>query len=283
MSRLLSFVFLISITLAGCVSSKKYNQAVSDYQRTDSLLASAQTSNAFLMKKVNNLEKDTAQCNSEVQELMKQYNTLSSNSSEREQQLQKQVRTLQQELREYQIEVHDKELKVKELQENLYLKDSIAQAIRDTIRKALTDFSEEDLTVTMQNGRVYVSLSEDLLFRSGSSTVNTQGKKAIEGLANVLKNNPELQINIEGHTDSIPIRTARFRDNWDLSVLRATSVVRLLVDDYEVPADNIIASGRAENLPVAPNTTSEGRERNRRTEIILTPRLEALYELLDQH
>lgn len=282
MKRLLLTTLSLSLLLTACVSTKKYNQTMADYERTDSLLAGAQANNAFLMKKVNYLEQDTARCNSEVQELMNQYNSAVTNSSEREKQLRNQVQALQKELLDYQIQVHDKELKVKELQENLNRKDSIAQAVFQKLEETLVDFSEEDLKMVVKNGRVHVSLSEELLFRSGSSTVNQKGKKALEGLASVLTKNPNLQINIEGHTDSIPIHTSRFLDNWDLSVLRATSVVRLLVDQYHVSPDNIIASGRADNLPIATNETADGREKNRRTEIILTPRLEALYELLDQ-
>lgn len=277
---LISFLALILLS-SSCVSSKKFNQTVKERNYLDSLNLVGNNTNAFLKSKVRNLEKDTANCNSEVRDLIGRFNELSSNSTEREKMLADQVNTLQVELEGYQLQVHDKELKVKELQANIDRMDSISNSILQRVQEALNQFSENELTVYRKGGRVYVSLSEQLLFRSGSSTVNRKGKEALSKLAQVLNTDSEIEILIEGHTDSIPINTSRFKDNWDLSVLRSTSVIRILVKDYKVSGSRISAAGKAEFLPLANNKSREGREMNRRTEIILTPKLDILYDILE--
>lgn len=149
------------------------------------------------------------------------------------------------------------------------------------IKGALTGFTSDELTVEMKDGKVYVSLSEKLLFKSGSAVVDKKGKEALAKVGEVLAKQTDVDIVIEGHTDSIPIKTDYFKDNWDLSVMRATSIVRILTKDYKVDPKQIIPSGRADNLSVADNSTTEGRAKNRRTEIILSPKISDLIKLLD--
>jgi chemotaxis protein MotB len=145
---------------------------------------------------------------------------------------------------------------------------------------ALVNFRPEELTVSIKNGKVYVSLQESLLFPSGSAAVNPKGKEALGTLAQVLNLNPDINVSIEGHTDSIPMK-GKFEDNWALSVGRATSIVRILTDTYKVDPTRVIASGRSKYEPVDVNETPEGRARNRRTEIILSPKLDELMKLLE--
>jgi len=146
--------------------------------------------------------------------------------------------------------------------------------------EALKGFNSNDLSVIQKNGKVYVSLSENLLFPSGSAVVNPKGVDALSKLAAVLNLNPTVSVNIEGHTDSIPIK-GRYKDNWDLSTARADAIVRILVDTYRVDPVRVIASGHAFYDPVESNSTPEGRARNRRTEIILSPKLDEMYRLLE--
>jgi chemotaxis protein MotB len=134
--------------------------------------------------------------------------------------------------------------------------------------------------VSIKNGKVYVSLSENLLFPSGSATVNPKGKEALGKLAEVLNVNPDITVDIEGHTDSVPIH-GRYQDNWALSVARSTAIVRILTTDYQVDPIRVVASGHSQYDPVQPNATPEGRALNRRTEIILSPKLDELYKLLE--
>jgi chemotaxis protein MotB len=158
---------------------------------------------------------------------------------------------------------------------------------RDAIRKlkqdvcsALKCFTPDELKIEVRNGKLYVSMSDKLLFPSGSDVVNQRGKEAIAMLADVLKNS-DLEIMVEGHTDPVPIHSERNRDNWDLSVHRATSVTRIFTENG-IPAERIIASGRGQYHPLADNETAEGRQENRRTEIVLAPKLDKLWKLTEQ-
>lgn len=141
--------------------------------------------------------------------------------------------------------------------------------------------NSEELSVEIKNGKVYVSMSDKLLFKSGSVAVESKGVEALQVLADVLNKNADIDILVEGHTDSIPIKTALFKDNWDLSVVRATSIVRLLSQDYKVSSTRVTASGKGEFFPKATNSTPEGRAKNRRTEIILSPKMDELMNLLN--
>jgi chemotaxis protein MotB len=174
-----------------------------------------------------------------------------------------------------------KEKKIHELQEILSRKDSAVNDLRTVITDALIGFDDEDLTVNVKGGKVYVSLSEQLLFKSGSSKVDPKGSEAIEKLAGVLKNNKEIQVLIEGHTDNVPLSgKGDIKDNWDLSVKRATSIVRILQNN-KIDAKRIVASGRGEFMPVASNDSPDGRSKNRRTEIILSPKLDEVFKILN--
>jgi chemotaxis protein MotB len=174
-----------------------------------------------------------------------------------------------------------KEEAYNELKAEVEKKDSIMNALKNSVSDALSGFENNGLTITRRNGQVYVSMDEKLLFPSGSFTVNAKGKEALIKLAKVLENNKDIKILVEGHTDSIPYRgSGNLKDNWDLSVKRATSIVRVLIANSNINPTQVTAAGRSEYLPVAPNTTKEGRAKNRRTEIILQPNLEKLYQLV---
>jgi chemotaxis protein MotB len=179
-------------------------------------------------------------------------------------------------------ELEKRNARLIELEKILYRKDSLVQALRQKVQDALLGFQDEGLTVTQKNGKVYVSLEEKLLFGSGSTEVDIRGKRALEKLAGVLEKNPEIFVMIEGHTDNVPVIPGeRMADNWDLSVLRATSIVRIILESSSVDPTRLTVAGRGEFMPLEENTTAEFRQKNRRTEIILTPRLDELFEILD--
>jgi chemotaxis protein MotB len=175
-----------------------------------------------------------------------------------------------------------REKRLAELEVLIRRQDSITNALNNIIKKALLSFNSDEITVEMKNGKVYVSMTDKLLFRSGSADVEDKGKDAIKKLAEVLNKNTDVSIMIEGHTDNIPIKTAQFQDNWDLSVGRAINIVRLLDETYKVDAKRLTAAGRGEYTPKASNETPEGRAKNRRTEIILSPKLDELYKLIEK-
>lgn len=175
-------------------------------------------------------------------------------------------------------ELKQREAKVKELQDAIQQKEEKLKALQSTVANALRGFSDADLLqVREENGKVYVSLSQNLLFQSGSKRINSSGKEALAKLAGVLKTNKEISITVEGHTDT----DGDSDFNWDLSVGRATSVVKELTDNGVDPK-RVIASGRGQYFPVASNDTSKGKAQNRRTEIILTPDLDKLYQIINQ-
>ena len=183
------------------------------------------------------------------------------------------------ELQAKDAELKEKALRMDELDRRLKAQTAAMTNLRQKVADALVNFKAEDLTVTMKDGKVYVSLSEQLLFPSGSATVEPQGREALAQLAKVMTGNPDISMMVEGHTDNVPIKKGRFTDNWDLSTARATSIVRILQTAGMAP-QRVTAAGRGEFHPVADNTTPEGRQRNRRTEIILIPELNELYDAI---
>lgn len=176
-------------------------------------------------------------------------------------------------------QIADQQRRLEQLQGLIEQQRKNTQELRSKITNALVGFNSNELTVSTKNGKVYVSLQENLLFPSGSAVVNPKGKQALGRLAEVLNVNPDINVEIEGHTDSIPMK-GRYSDNWELSVARSTSIVRILSDTYKVDPTRVTASGRSRYEPVDSNSTAEGRAKNRRTEIILEPKLDQLMQLL---
>jgi len=187
-----------------------------------------------------------------------------------------------QDVNRLQAELEARNARLMEMEEMLYAKDKVLDDLREKVAEALMGFEGQGLTVTRKNGKVYVSLDEKLLFKSGSTVVDPNGVRALQQLAVVLANNPEINIMIEGHTDDVPFRKgASIKDNWDLSVLRATSIVRILLDGSGIEPTRLTVAGRGEFLPVDPAKTPEARRKNRRTEIILSPDLSEVFKILE--
>lgn len=185
-----------------------------------------------------------------------------------------------------QIEVQSKTLKgqqerLLELQRIIDDQKTKTEALRQRMSDAMGNFDSEDLSVYKKDGKVYIRMSEKLLFSSGSATVNNEGKKALKTLADALNQNKDINISVEGHTDTVPIKV-RFPDNWALSTARAVSIVRILVKDHQVSPERFTASGRSQYEPVADNMKEEGRAKNRRTEIILVPKLDELMKIIGE-
>ncbi len=178
-------------------------------------------------------------------------------------------------------DMQTKEIRLNELESILGKQDSVMGALRNTVANALLGFEGRGLSVEMKNGKVYVSLEESLLFATGSTTVDARGESALKELASVLEGNPDINIMIEGHTDDVPLRSGSLmKDNWDLSVLRATSILRILLKHGKIDPQRFIAAGRGEFIPLDPAKTVEARSKNRRTEIILTPKLDELFRII---
>jgi len=183
---------------------------------------------------------------------------------------------------ESKMTIADQAKRLKKLEDLIQSQKNVMTKLKNSMSDALMKYKSDELTVHIKNGNVYVSLEEKLLFKSGSDVVDPKGKEALKSLAKVLNNTKDIAVIIEGHTDNVPIKTKRFKDNWDLSTARATSIVRILTNDYKVDSKRITASGRGRFHPVKTNDTAAGRAGNRRTEVILSPDLKELYKLLDQ-
>jgi chemotaxis protein MotB len=188
-------------------------------------------------------------------------------------------------LDELNFEMEKKNARLAELEKILDAQKKIVQDLKNKVSEALLGFENNGLTVSMKNGKVYVSLDEKLLFKSGSYEIDANGRNALKKLAGVLEKNPDIQIMIEGHTDNVPYNpgTGQLKDNWDLSVKRATTVVRTLIEGSKINAKRLTAAGRSEYLPVDERNTTDARTKNRRTEIILTPDLTELYNLINKY
>jgi len=172
--------------------------------------------------------------------------------------------------------------RLKDLQDLIQAQKDAMNRLKKTISDALVNFKADELYVYVKDGKVYVSLEEKLLFKSGSAVVDPKGKEALGTLAQVLNVTPDISVEIEGHTDTVPIKRIDFPDNWALSTGRATAIVRILTKDYGVDPHRITASGRGEFHPIRTNDTNEGKASNRRTEIIISPNLNQLYALLGE-
>lgn len=180
-------------------------------------------------------------------------------------------------------ELEERSARVAELETIINKKDSIVTALKQSISKALIGLEGDGITIEQRNGKVYISLEEDLLFASGKYEVNSGGITALNKLATALTSQKDLEILVEGHTDSIPLRgKGMIKDNWDLSVMRATNVVKVLLKNPTLDPLQLTAAGRAEFIPIESNKTSDGRSANRRIEMILSPNLDDLFELLEE-
>ncbi len=170
---------------------------------------------------------------------------------------------------------------IQDLTSKIHSKDSLNLALVMNLKRSLSDINDDDVQVEVKGGVVYVSISDKLLFRSGSSRITSEADEVLNKLALVINDHSDLNILVEGHTDDVPISNSCMDDNWDLSVKRATSVVRTLVDDYYVDPQRMTAAGRSQYIPKADNSSSSGRGINRRTEIIITPKLDQFFQLLE--
>lgn len=181
-------------------------------------------------------------------------------------------------------ELEDRSNRVAELEKVIADKDAAMRALKDAISRALTDFEGKGLTVEQRNGKVYVSMENKLLFNSGSWAVGSEGRRAVQQLGNVLAQNPDIAVLIEGHTDNVPYQgNGQLSGNWDLSTKRATAIVNILRENDGINPENLTAAGRGEYAPIATNDTPEGRAKNRRIEVILTPKLDELSKLLNDN
>ena len=270
------FALCLLIAVTSCVSKKKYMvaengrlAALSRERVLNRNLGQQKDEIAKLKQQITDLMSDTTRLGQAIRDYRK---SLYSNLSEQEK--------LNMLLKEKMEKLAEREATINKLQAEVDAQNARLQSLLNSVKDALLGFSSDELTVPEKNGKIYVAMSDKLLFESGSAQVNKQGKEALGKLAEVLKKQHDIDVFIEGHTDNKPIKTVQFKDNWDLSVVRATSVVRILTKDYGVNPLQILPCGRGEFMPVDNNESVEGRAHNRRTEIIMAPKLDKLMDIL---
>lgn len=310
MNKLLS-AFAIFF-LFSCVSSKKFNQLNGNFQECERTVQSQKEQNQALNAKnvelqgkiarqIKDIEELTAQLKEAMQnfegsksanqrlqqfntDLENQLNSLKTGSSE-------EIARLMGKLQEAQADVQKREeilaqrtQRLQELEEILRQKDEAVKQLKQKVMDALLGFNNKGLTIQEKNGKVYVSLDEQLLFKTGQWDVDPKGQQALANLAGVLAQNPDINVLVEGHTDNVLMKgSGEVKDNWDLSVMRATAVTKILLKNKAIEPRRITSAGRGEYFPIDEANAPEARQKNRRTEIILTPRLDEIFKILENN
>ncbi|WP_191858646.1 OmpA/MotB family protein [Hanstruepera ponticola] len=308
---------LVIVMISSCVSPKVYKDLESKYNTLKDQNRELASENDALLKAKNQalndlnalqkeydetlaqrdkLQRDYNATKSSLDNLKASYDALEKNSSasiaenaQKNRELLAQLEAKEQalaaenaRLERLKKELEDRSNRVAELENVLSAKDAQMKRLKDAISSALTDFEGKGLTVEQRGGKVYVSMENKLLFESGSWAVGSNGREAVNQLGNVLADNPEIAILIEGHTDNVPYKgSGQLSGNWDLSTKRATAIVNILRENSSINPENLTAAGRGEYAPIASNDTAEGRAKNRRIEVILTPKLDEITKLLD--
>ncbi len=317
MNRIVALSLVILIT--SCVSSKKFNQLNSNFQDSQKKGQLLKEENQDLNVRNTELQSKLEKLQKDYQELLAKYDKISSQleSSNRDNlrinklntDLEEQLKTIkagsseeisklmdkleqaqtdlekrENILKNAQAELEQRSVRLKELETALQQKDEAVKQLRQKVMDALVGFNDKGLTVQEKNGKVYVSLEEKLLFKTGQWDVDPKGQQALANLAEVLAQNPDINVMVEGHTDDVPMHgIGSVKDNWDLSVMRATAVTRILLKNKAIDPKRIIAAGRGEFFPIDDAKTPEARQKNRRTEIILTPRLDEIFKILESN
>ena len=269
-----TILFISSLTSCVVLSPKKYNTLLAQKDSLSLGWEAAKIKIESLEEEITRLKSDTSGLHAQIADLRDKlqgldasYTSLRSNSSS--------------EINKLGADLQKREARLKEVEEALRKRDEATNALKNKLQKALLGFQQSGLSVDVRNGKVYVSLTDKLLFGSGSIVIDEKGKLALQELAKVLKTQPEINISVEGHTDNQRVvNLGQIKDNWDLSVLRATSVVRFLTDAEKIENTRITATGKGEYQPIEAGSAPDIRSRNRRIEIVLSPKLDELYNLI---
>ena len=266
------------VLLASCVSQKKFTELEELQQNTKNLLDSTsvqlnscnEEKEAALVQLATITEQNRF-LTANNQDLINNIGNLTTLSKKGADNLERSLESMK-----------EKDIRIQRMQDAVTKKDSVTLALVTSLKGVLGNMSDEDIEINVEKGVVYVSISDKLLFRSGSYTVTSRAREVLGKVAKVVNDKPELEFMVEGHTDNVPIKKEGIQDNWDLSVMRATAVVRILENDFEVAPSRMTAAGRSYYLPVADNDTAANRSKNRRTRIVVLPKLDQFYDLIDK-
>lgn len=278
MKKTLYLGIFATILLSSCVSQKKYAALEAQQKQTQDELNSATVKlNTCLEEKASltasseNLQDQVDLLKSTNQGLINNMGNLTTLTTKGAENLEKSLESLK-----------EKDLQINRLQDALTRKDSVTLAIVTSLKGVLGNMQDEDVEINVEKGVVFISISDKMLFKSGSYNISSNAKSVLEKVATVVKNKPDFEFLVEGHTDDKPIKNSCVKDNWDLSVLRATAIVRVLQKDFGVEPERMTAAGRSYYVPLASNDDSEGRSRNRRTRIVVLPKLDQFYKMVEE-
>ncbi|UJH67457.1 flagellar motor protein MotB [Allomuricauda sp. SCSIO 65647] len=268
----------IALLLSSCVSQKKYAELEAKQKETQDLLNSATVKlNTCLEEKatadsrLKTLEDQNAFLKANNQELINNMGNLTTLTAKGAENLEKSLESLR-----------EKDLTIRKLQDAVTRRDSVNLALVQSLKGVLGNLDDEDIEVSVEKGVVFVSISDKLLFRSGSYNVTNAAKEVLGKVAKVVNNKPDFEFMVEGHTDNVPYRSGVLLDNWDLSAKRATSIVRILQNDFGVDPKRMTAAGRSYYIPLAENNTAASRAKNRRTRIVVLPKLDQFYSMIEE-
>ena len=264
-------ILLGGLALTSCVSNKKFRALQDQLKTTEDLLNTATVKLNSCLK-----DKELLQSNNEL--LRKNNDGLLTNLGNMTMLSQKGADNLERSLES----IKEKDLTIKNLRDAVTRRDSVNLALVQSLKGVLGNLDDEDITVQVDKGVVYVSISDKMLFSSGSYNVTPRAREVLGKVAKVVNNKPDFEFMVEGHTDNVPIKNSCIKNNWDLSVLRATAVVNILQNDFGVSPSRMTAAGRGEYVPVTSNSTPEGRAINRRTRIVVLPKLDQFYNMIEQ-
>jgi len=275
---------LSSLLLFSCVSSKKYKGEIAKYEELNGNYAKLQGDLKGCEDAKADYAKNKAALESQIADLQKQNEYLKANNTQALKQLQdlsvissSQAESIKKSL----DNIGAKDAYIQDLQASMARKDSLNMALVMNLKGAIGNLADDDINIKVDKGVVYIDISDKLLFNSGSYVITPKANEVLGKVAKVLKAQPDIEFMVEGHTDNKPFSKGLLLDNWDLSVHRATAVVRVLQNQYGLPPAHIAAAGRGEYLPVAPNDSPEGRAANRRTRIVILPQLDQFFKLLE--
>jgi chemotaxis protein MotB len=271
MKRIMLLSATAVLLFSSCVSNKKYAELEEKQQQTQDELNTATIKLNACLEDKQNLNQQITRLNNTNAALLNNVGDLATLSKKEAENLERSLESIK-----------EKDLAIKSMRDAITKKDSVTLALVTSLKGALGNMADEDIEINVEKGVVYVSISDKLLFDSGRYNVTDRAKEVLGKVATVVKNKPDIEFMVEGHTDDKAIKTSMFEDNWDLSVKRATSVVRILQDEFGVEPARMTAAGRSYYVPVASNETAEGRSKNRRTRIVVLPKLDQFYGMIEE-
>jgi len=269
---------LMAVTTFSCVSPKKLKQSEAKYTQLNGAYLEQQNKNTDLQNNKTGLESQLADLNKQIDFLKQNNNQVLNNLKDLSVVTGSQAESIRKSLEN----IGSKDIYIKDLQSSLARKDSLNMVLVMNLKGAIGNLDDKDINIKVEKGVVYIDISDKLLFKSGSYNITDKAKVVLGKVAKVLAAQPDIEFMVEGHTDNVAFKTPVLLDNWDLSVKRATTVVRLLQNQYGMDPTHMTAAGRSEYLPVSDNSTVEGRAANRRTRIVILPQLDQFFKLLEK-